>query len=251
MKHDLGSANHRDSAKCKLRSSFPTNQSLRGSVVNQLTFCPVSGLAADVHQFPFSLATNPSVARGDEHCRWRCAAQSESMRGGYWGTGLPAGNTSLSSPKIHSDIHIMRSHYLSNYRGENMEWILLACGAAGLFYFGSVGSSYESSGATSELFSDDDASSLHHFDNDDYWANRSSLFDDTATLNSIEFDEPSINPANGLPMMGCLDIEGNPYGTDMHSMDDMCSSSSSSFEDCFSSTSSFDDSFSSSSMFDS
>lgn len=27
--------------------------------------------------------------------------------------------------------------------------------------------------------------------------------------------DSEINPANGLPMMGCVDIEGNPYGTDM------------------------------------
>lgn len=25
-----------------------------------------------------------------------------------------------------------------------------------------------------------------------------------------------INPANGLPMVGAVDIEGNPYGTDSH-----------------------------------
>jgi len=29
-----------------------------------------------------------------------------------------------------------------------------------------------------------------------------------------------INPANGLPMTGCVDIEGNPYGTDSSSFDD-------------------------------
>jgi len=26
----------------------------------------------------------------------------------------------------------------------------------------------------------------------------------------------SINPANGLPMVGAVDIEGNPFGTDAH-----------------------------------
>lgn len=36
---------------------------------------------------------------------------------------------------------------------------------------------------------------------------------------------PSINPANGLPMAGCLDIEGNPYGADFsHSFDHHCGS---------------------------
>jgi hypothetical protein len=29
-----------------------------------------------------------------------------------------------------------------------------------------------------------------------------------------------INPATGLPMMGGLDVEGNPYGFDMHAQDD-------------------------------
>lgn len=28
------------------------------------------------------------------------------------------------------------------------------------------------------------------------------------------FNDDGINPANGLPMMGSVDIEGNPYGTD-------------------------------------
>lgn len=28
--------------------------------------------------------------------------------------------------------------------------------------------------------------------------------------------ETEINPATGLPMMGCVDVCGNPYGFDMH-----------------------------------
>ncbi|MBE0471145.1 MAG: hypothetical protein IBX55_16745 [Methyloprofundus sp.] len=54
--------------------------------------------------------------------------------------------------------------------------------------------------------------------------------------------ESSVNPANGLPMMGGIggvDVEGNPYGTDLHndtfndfgSMDDTLSSM---FDDSFS-----------------
>ncbi|MCG5531162.1 hypothetical protein LRD18_09820 [Halorhodospira halochloris] len=43
------------------------------------------------------------------------------------------------------------------------------------------------------------------------------------TLNEIqsgdpqyrELETPSINPATGLPMTGMIDVEGNPYGTDM------------------------------------
>ena len=27
-------------------------------------------------------------------------------------------------------------------------------------------------------------------------------------------DDPGINPANGLPMIGAIDIEGNPFGCD-------------------------------------
>lgn len=31
--------------------------------------------------------------------------------------------------------------------------------------------------------------------------------------------EPSFNPANGLPMVGAVDIEGNPFGMNFHSFD--------------------------------
>lgn len=31
-------------------------------------------------------------------------------------------------------------------------------------------------------------------------------------------DEPEINPANGLPMVGGVDVEGNPYGSDLSSL---------------------------------
>jgi hypothetical protein len=34
-------------------------------------------------------------------------------------------------------------------------------------------------------------------------------------ISSVFDDEPcgSVNPANGLPMLGCVDVAGNPYGT--------------------------------------
>lgn len=48
------------------------------------------------------------------------------------------------------------------------------------------------------------------------------------------------NPANGLPMMGAVDIEDNPFGIDFHSFDDITSM----FDDSFGMSSS-DDSFSS------
>ena len=53
----------------------------------------------------------------------------------------------------------------------------------------------------------------------------------SASDNSLFDDAFSINPANGLPMCGSVDIEGNPYG---------CDSMSSSSEDLFSSSISSD-----------
>lgn len=38
-------------------------------------------------------------------------------------------------------------------------------------------------------------------------------FDATEMPCSPGLDEPAINPASGLPMVGLLDLEGNPYGT--------------------------------------
>ena len=49
----------------------------------------------------------------------------------------------------------------------------------------------------------------------------------------------AINPANGLPMVGAVDIEGNPYGADFHSLEDTVALSS------HDATSGFDDSFTS------
>ena len=48
-----------------------------------------------------------------------------------------------------------------------------------------------------------------------------SLFDDAdatySTMGTCEsmypMNDAAINPANGLPMIGAIDIEGNPYGT--------------------------------------
>jgi hypothetical protein len=58
---------------------------------------------------------------------------------------------------------------------------------------------------------------------------------------SMTDDDFSVNPANGLPMIGGsggVDIEGNPFGADF-SDDHMASSS---FDDSCSSSSIFDDS---------
>lgn len=53
-----------------------------------------------------------------------------------------------------------------------------------------------------------------------------SFFDDYNWDSSFNFNHSSnllndddINPANGLPMIGCVDIEGNPYGTDLNDDD--------------------------------
>ncbi len=64
-----------------------------------------------------------------------------------------------------------------------------------------------------------DSSSSVMGSSDDYSPSQSSssLFDDDSGCG-----HSSINPANGLPMVGCIDIEGNPYGTssDHHWNDD-------------------------------
>jgi hypothetical protein len=67
------------------------------------------------------------------------------------------------------------------------------------------------------------------------------------SCDSTEEADLAVNPANGLPMIGgtCgVDIEGNPCGTDMHSMDSF-ESSAIGDEICSIDTSScgFDDSF--------
>lgn len=87
------------------------------------------------------------------------------------------------------------------------------------------------------------------------WLTR--LFGGTSTnefTSSTLFEEncPSINPANGLPMVNCaIDIEGNPYGTDLSSDDayinDSMSSSINSNDDWLNDSFSNDDNWSSNS----
>lgn len=111
--------------------------------------------------------------------------------------------------------------------------------------------------------SSDDGLQRHQFDDEDLISTSSSsmalgqstFFDeDTVTdhasaIDADHFDYSfSINPANGLPMIGCLDIEGNAFGTDSMHWDDHASSMTS-IDDCFTSSSSmFDDSSMSSSF---
>lgn len=79
-------------------------------------------------------------------------------------------------------------------------------------------------------------------DDTDFAESSSSILDSSSCFSDSSF---SINPVNGLPMMGCLDIEGNPYGTDLHSSWDDGPCMTSSFDDSFASTF-CNDSFSSS-----
>lgn len=68
---------------------------------------------------------------------------------------------------------------------------------------------------------------------------------DADTTEHDELNTCATNPANGLPMMGCVDIAGNVYGTDSahHVFQDDSFLSSNMFDDTFSSSSfsSFDD----------
>lgn len=91
-----------------------------------------------------------------------------------------------------------------------------------------------------------------------------SFFDSIFGWFSGNDDHCSVNPASGLPMVGgCggVDVEGNPFGVDLHQTDtttmfesnfsDDTGSSCSSLDDSFSSCSTgFDDSFSASSWDD-
>lgn len=53
--------------------------------------------------------------------------------------------------------------------------------------------------------------------------NRGVVFNDDEGSRSISSN--TVNPANGLPMIGCLDIEGNTYGTDSSHWNDHLGSS--------------------------
>jgi hypothetical protein len=94
----------------------------------------------------------------------------------------------------------------------------------------------------SPLDSDDDDDSFFHDSEDDLL----SLSHDSGMDWSHDDDwGPRINPANGLPMLGSLDIEGNPYGcsSSHESMFDHFSGHDSAFDSwhCHGSGSGFDD----------
>ncbi|MGC4076380.1 MAG: hypothetical protein QM702_04975 [Rubrivivax sp.] len=68
---------------------------------------------------------------------------------------------------------------------------------------GGVGAGVAGSAALASLAEDDDGSTIH----DASW----SAFARDDVHKPVSFD---INPANGLPMMGAVDVMGNAYGTD-------------------------------------
>ena len=180
--------------------------------------------------------------------------------------------------KLAAELHNNASIPIAGKKGLIMDWWLIFIVVMfGLLAKSSSGSSSSwLPGGNANNFSDsDDYHRWHTFDDedsssfvtslistgtgsmfDDHFSSSSSssMFDDSFTDNS-----PSINPANGLPMVGCVDICGNAYGTDSSHWEDhsvsgssmfdghFSSSSSSMFADHFSSSSSstFDDSFSS------
>jgi len=69
-------------------------------------------------------------------------------------------------------------------------------------------------GSLSGLFGDF-ANSIASINNDSSDHDVTSCLDHDWITASCD-DTGSINPANGLPMVGAVDIEGNPFGTDGH-----------------------------------
>lgn len=110
-----------------------------------------------------------------------------------------------------------------------MLWLL---GIMGATYFGILflhAAAGDGSAGTSS-YDDWSRSSMFDSDDDDGW-----ISDDSSSslLHDDAFSGSSINPATGLPMVGAIDVEGNPYGTDLHSSfdhHDHFSSSPSSFD---------------------
>ncbi len=112
-----------------------------------------------------------------------------------------------------------------------MEWLIgfLIAGIA-LFVFTSPSAAAPTAGSSHDSCSDDastaigaTASSASLFDNHSDAFNHlhsSSSFSGSSFDDDTLCSHGSINPANGLPMIGCIDIEGNPYGVDSTSLGD-------------------------------
>ncbi|WP_028575715.1 hypothetical protein [Desulfonatronovibrio hydrogenovorans] len=70
-------------------------------------------------------------------------------------------------------------------------------------------------------------------------------FADSTRVDSLDHDDcmqAGVNPATGLPMMGCVDVHGNPYGTG-ESFHSSFSTSQAGFDDMFSNDFIHDDPF--------
>lgn len=86
-------------------------------------------------------------------------------------------------------------------------------------YSGGIGASLTFAAMTSMV--DDDESSAFQSDH------RSPASDEDEAVHT--FNALQINPANGLPMFGAVDVMGNAYGTDLSTSFDSFSSSDDSF----------------------
>jgi len=67
---------------------------------------------------------------------------------------------------------------------------------------------YKASLSTMKMWKQNNHSFMHDFD---LFTPNENSFGSHQDCQGIE-----INPATGLPMMGCVDVCGNPYGFDMH-----------------------------------
>ena len=137
-----------------------------------------------------------------------------------------------------------------------MDWLgVIGLGALayGAFHLGNMGDGTSTGDARGSFFEDSDENGGASMFDDTLNSATPSMLGDSFTgwtdsgLSCMETFS-TINPANGLPMMGCVDIEGNPYGTDTHSNLDDISSTSSCLDDSLTGGSSFscslfDDSF--------
>lgn len=68
---------------------------------------------------------------------------------------------------------------------------------------------YKASLSTTKMWKQNDWNFIND-DNDLFTPNKNSFG------SHQDYQETEINPATGLPMMGCVDVCGNPYGVDLY-----------------------------------
>lgn len=122
-----------------------------------------------------------------------------------------------------------------------MEWFIF--GLFGVWFFGYLLNGFLGNGFDSSS-DDEPLSSFGTVDDNEHL----NLLDSDHSLTDVGIHNdhcPSINPANGLPMVGCaIDIEGNPYGMDdSSSFDDLSGSYEDDMVDSFFNNSWSSDSF--------